>query len=199
MRSSTPTTPAPPDSCKTGPQSGGQTKLMWELSPAIVVLDHFHAVRLANAAVDDVRRRAQQGTLGHRARATRSMASVGCCWWALSASMTGAGHASPPAGPPVTASTRSAPQGRPRSCSGACTPLATCSFRRQPFGFHQWCAEVQVPEVTRLAKTVSAWEQEVLAHHTTRPPDLVIEKVRRSAMVSATSTTTGSGSCCAAA
>jgi transposase len=33
-----------------------------------VVVDHFHAIRLANAVVDQVRRRTQQATLGHRGR-----------------------------------------------------------------------------------------------------------------------------------
>jgi transposase len=33
-----------------------------------VVVDHFHAVRLANLVVDQVRRRVQQATLGHRGR-----------------------------------------------------------------------------------------------------------------------------------
>jgi hypothetical protein len=35
--------------------------------PAVVV-DHFHAIRLANLVVDQVRRRVQQATLGHRGR-----------------------------------------------------------------------------------------------------------------------------------
>ncbi len=33
-----------------------------------MVVDHFHAIRLANAVVDQVRRRTQQATLGHRGR-----------------------------------------------------------------------------------------------------------------------------------
>jgi transposase len=33
-----------------------------------VVVDHFHAIRLANTVVDQVRRRTQQATLGHRGR-----------------------------------------------------------------------------------------------------------------------------------
>jgi transposase len=33
-----------------------------------VVVDHFHAVRLANTALDQVRRRVQQATLGHPGR-----------------------------------------------------------------------------------------------------------------------------------
>ena len=38
------------------------------LPDAIVVVDAFHAVRLAQGAIDDVRRRVQQDTLGHRGR-----------------------------------------------------------------------------------------------------------------------------------
>jgi transposase len=33
-----------------------------------MVVDHFHAVRLANTVVDQVRRRTQQATLEHRGR-----------------------------------------------------------------------------------------------------------------------------------
>jgi transposase len=39
-----------------------------QLPEARLVVDHFHVVRLANAALDDVRRRVQQDTLGHRGR-----------------------------------------------------------------------------------------------------------------------------------
>jgi transposase len=48
---------------------GAGTPARW--SPGLatrVVVDHFHAVRLANAVVDQVRRRTQQATLGHRGR-----------------------------------------------------------------------------------------------------------------------------------
>jgi Transposase len=38
------------------------------LGHATVVVDHFHAIRLANTVVDQVRRRVQQATLGHRGR-----------------------------------------------------------------------------------------------------------------------------------
>ena len=38
---------------------------------ATLVIDHFHAIRLASACVDDVRRRTQQTTLGHRGHKTR--------------------------------------------------------------------------------------------------------------------------------
>lgn len=38
------------------------------LTAPVMVVDHFHAVKLANTAIDDVRRRVQQETLGHRGR-----------------------------------------------------------------------------------------------------------------------------------
>ncbi|MGH3461762.1 MAG: transposase [Kribbellaceae bacterium] len=34
----------------------------------VYVVDRFHAIKLANAAIDDIRRRVQQETLGHRGR-----------------------------------------------------------------------------------------------------------------------------------
>lgn len=40
-----------------------------QLDDAIAVLDAFHVVKLANQAIDEVRRRVQQATLGHRGRA----------------------------------------------------------------------------------------------------------------------------------
>lgn len=44
-----------------------------------LVIDHVHATRLASEAVNDVRRRVQQDTLGHRGRSKfRSTGSAGC-------------------------------------------------------------------------------------------------------------------------
>jgi transposase len=42
--------------------------LVAPLGHARVTVDHFHAIRLANLVVDQVRRRTQQATLGHRGR-----------------------------------------------------------------------------------------------------------------------------------
>src|SRR6476646_2011524 len=41
-----------------------------ELPDAVAVLDAFHVVRLGTAVVDEVRRRVQQDTLGHRGHKT---------------------------------------------------------------------------------------------------------------------------------
>lgn len=50
------------------PFRGYATGLTDRLDGVTIVVDHFHAVRLGNQAVDDVRRRVQQRTLGHRGR-----------------------------------------------------------------------------------------------------------------------------------
>jgi transposase len=50
------------------PYSGYALGLADGLPNARLVVDHFHAVRLANQALDEVRRRVQQSTLGHRGR-----------------------------------------------------------------------------------------------------------------------------------
>jgi transposase len=62
------------------PWRGYASALVAPLGHATVVVDHFHAIRLANTVVDQVRRRTQQATLGHRgASATRCTASASCC------------------------------------------------------------------------------------------------------------------------
>ena len=50
------------------PFAGYKKALDDELADATAVLDAFHVVKLGTAAVDDVRRRVQQDTLGHRGR-----------------------------------------------------------------------------------------------------------------------------------
>jgi len=48
------------------PHRGYANGLLRGLPHALVTVDHFHAVKLANEAVNDCRRRVQQETLGHR-------------------------------------------------------------------------------------------------------------------------------------
>ena len=51
------------------PFRGYATALSTQLPDAVRVLDPFHVVKLALHCVDEVRRRVQQDTLGHRGRA----------------------------------------------------------------------------------------------------------------------------------
>jgi transposase len=50
------------------PAAGYRRAFEDRLPNVTLVVDHFHAIRLANRAIDDVRRRVQQHTLGHRGR-----------------------------------------------------------------------------------------------------------------------------------
>jgi len=52
--------------------------------------------------------------------------------------------------------------------------------------FYQWCADAEVAEVTRLARTIAAWEDEVLAYHherlsngPTEAMNLLVKKIKR--------------------
>jgi transposase len=56
------------DTVALDPWRGYASALVAPLGHARVVVDHFHAIRLANMVVDQVRRRTQQATLGHRGR-----------------------------------------------------------------------------------------------------------------------------------
>ncbi len=62
------------------PWRGYASALVAPLGHARVVVDHFHAVRLANTVVDQVRRRTQQATSGiGAASAIPCTASASCC------------------------------------------------------------------------------------------------------------------------
>jgi transposase len=56
-----------PDGCA-GSFRGYANAIRDELPEAITVLDAFHVVKLGSAIVDEVHRRVQQDTLGHRGR-----------------------------------------------------------------------------------------------------------------------------------
>jgi transposase len=62
------------------PWRGYASALVVPLGHATVVVDHFHAVRLANAVVDQVRRRTQRPPWATAAAsAIRCTASASCC------------------------------------------------------------------------------------------------------------------------
>ena len=61
------------------PWRGYASALVAPLGHATVVVDHFHAIRLANTVVDQVRRRTQQATLGHRGRKPDPLYRIASC------------------------------------------------------------------------------------------------------------------------
>jgi transposase len=171
------------------PWRGYASALVAPLGHATVVVDHFHAVRLANVVVDQVRRRVQQTTLGHRGRKRDPLYRIRKLLLTAQEQLTSRGwvrlRAGLVAGDP-TGEVAAAWQGKEllravyvaNDQAGARAALAR---------FYRWSDGVEVPELSRLARTVRAWEAEILAFHATKgcsngpteAMNLLIKKVKR--------------------
>jgi transposase len=150
------------------PWRGYASALVAPLGHARVV-DHFHAIRLANTAVDQVRRRTQQATLGHRGRKPDPLYRIRKLLLTAAEQLTGRGRARLRAGLAAgdpTGAVAAAWQGKEllRAVYRAVGPAAA---RAALDRFYRWCDGVGVPELSRLARSVRAWEAEILAWHAT--------------------------------
>jgi transposase len=171
------------------PWRGYASALVVPLGHATVVVDHFHAIRLANTVVDQVRRRTQQATLGHRGRKPDPLYRIRKLLLTAHEQLTSRGRArlraglaaGDPGGEVVAAW-----QGKELlRAVYAASDLAHARAALERF--YRWCDGVQVPELSRLARTVRAWEAEILAFHTTggcsngptEAMNLLIKKVKR--------------------
>jgi transposase len=139
------------------------------LGHATVVVDHFHAIRLANTVVDQVRRRVQQATLGHRGRKRDPLYSIRKLLLTAQEQLTQRGWVRLRAGLAVgdpTGEVAAAWQGK--ELLRAVYAAVAMSAARAALGrFYRWADGVQVAELSRLARTVRAWEAEILAWHAT--------------------------------
>jgi transposase len=139
------------------------------LPNATLVLDHFHVSKLANAAIDDARRRVQQETLGHRGRAGDPLYGIRrlllCARERLNDEALGRIEAGLAAGDPY----------EEVGCVHYGKELLRAVYaagdiftaRLELERFFEWAAEVDVPELTRLATTIDRWRYEVLAYFRT--------------------------------
>ncbi len=154
-----------------------------------MVVDHFHAIRLANTVVDQVRRRVQQATLGHRGRKRDPLYRIRKLLLTAAEQLTGQGwarlRAGLAAGDP-TGEVAAAWQGK--ELLRAIYDAAGMSAARAALErFFCWADGVGVAELSRLARTVRAWEAEILAWHATNgcsngpteAVNLLIKKVKR--------------------
>jgi transposase len=171
------------------PWRGYASALVAPLGHATVVVDHFHAVRLANVVVDQVRRRVQQTTLGHRGRKRDPLYRIRKLLLTAAEQLTSRGRArlraglaaGDPGGEVVAAW-----QGKEllRAVYAADGMLAA---RAALDRFYRWADGIGVAELSRLARTVRAWEGEILAWHATKgcsngpteAVNLLIKKVKR--------------------
>ncbi len=154
-----------------------------------MVVDHFHAIRLANTVVDQVRRRTQQATLGHRGRKHDPLYRIRKLLLTAAEQLTAedgvrlrAGLTAGDPGGEVTA----AWQGKEllRAVYAAVgMPAVRAALER----FYRWADGVGVAELSHLARTVCAWEAEILAWRVTggcsngptEAVNLLLRKVKR--------------------
>jgi transposase len=171
------------------PWRGYASALVAPLGHARVVVDHFHAIRLANTVVDQVRRRTQQTILGHRGRKPDPLYRIRKLLLTAAEQLTQRGRARLRAGLAAGdpgGEVAAAWQGKEllRAVYRAVGPAAA---RAALDRFYHWADGVQVPELSRLARTVRAWEAEILAFHATNgcsngpteAVNLLVKKVKR--------------------
>ena len=128
------------------PWRGYASALAAPLGHATVVVDHFHAVRLANTVVDQVRRRVQQATLGHRGRKRDPLYRIRKLLLTAAEQLTERGRVRLRAGLSTGDPTGGRPRpGRARSCSERSTLRSAC---RQPWS--PWSAST-------IGSTALAW------------------------------------------
>jgi transposase len=151
------------------PWRGYASALVVPLGHATVVADHFHAIKLANTVVDQVRRRTQQATLGHRGRKPDPLYRIRKLLLTAAEQLTSRGRArlraglaaGDPGGEVVAAW-----QGKELlRAVYAASDLADARAALERF--YRWADGVGVAELSRLARTVRAWEAEILAWHAT--------------------------------
>lgn len=149
----------------------------------------FHVVRLGFAAVDDVRRRVQQETPGHRGRTHDPLYSI------RRLLRRAAEHLSPTAWDRLLAGLDAGDDGQ----QIALTWIAAQDLRRIYHAktcedaerrCHRWlvhCAEAEIPELHRLARTIDSWREELMAYFDTggvsngptEAANLLIKKIKR--------------------
>jgi transposase len=171
------------------PWRGYASALTAPLGHATAVVDHFHAIRLANTVVDQVRRRTQQATLGHRGRKRDPLYRIRKLLLTAAEQLTGRGRARLRAG--LTAGDPAgevavAWQGK-ELLRAVYAAVGTAAARAALERFYHWADSVSVAELSRLGRTVRAWEAEILAFHSTEgcsngpteAVNLLIKKVKR--------------------
>ena len=150
------------------PYCGYFNGLTSTLPHATVVVDRFHAVGLANRAVDDVRRRVQNETLGHRGRTGDPL------YWIRRMLLRGYERLTDRQLERIElclVGDRYGEVGAAWMAKDLCREIYTAvdaaHARRRLIVFYDFVADAEVPELIRLARTISTWETEILAFHTT--------------------------------
>ena len=169
--------------------AGYATAIRDTLPAARLVVDHFHAIRLASETVNDVRRRVQQDTTGHRGRKGDPLYGIRRLLLMTWKNLNERGWERLRAG--LAAGDRdgeiAAVWLARELLSEVYAAPDLAAAKRRLIVFFQHAADANVPELTRLARTIDRWRNEVLAYHQTggasngptEAVNLLIEKIRR--------------------
>ena len=170
------------------PHQGYANGVKTHLGHATLVVDPFHSIKLANAAIDDVRRRVQQETLGHRGHKNDPLYGIRRLLLQARETLSDKGRARLEAGlkagdPRDEVLDTWLAKESLRDCYAAAEPADAARLFDD---FLAECRTSRVPELHRLAKTMTKWRTEILAHHTTGASNgpteainLLIKKVQR--------------------
>ncbi|MEU7897668.1 ISL3 family transposase [Nonomuraea sp. NPDC049152] len=162
-----------------------RTAIRRALPHAIIVVDHFHLIALANKALTAIRQRVTREQRGRRGRAAdpewanrhrlprarenlSERAFIGM-WNAL------IDHE--PTGQILTAWIAKEELRALLACARQQAPRSVISHRL--FHFFPWCATSDLPELVTLAETIDAWWLETLAFITTRVTNARTEGTNR--------------------
>ncbi len=151
------------------PHRGYANAVGVHLGHTTLVVDHWHVIRLANAVMDDVRRRVQQTTTGHRGRKRDPLYGIRKLLLMAVEDLDKRGWARLARGLQT-----GDPDGQV-TAAWQLKELARGIYRADGLDdardalwlLYCWADSGDVPEMRRFARTIRRWQSEVLAWHTT--------------------------------
>ena len=151
------------------PFAGYKTAIDDQLEDATAVLDAFHVVKLGTAALDEVRRRVQQDTLGHRGRKGDPLFGIQTILRAGAENLTEKQRAR------LVAALDADPAHEEVFIAWQCAGQLRSAYHAKDLAEGRRIAEKAVdsfhscpiPEIARLGRTLRRWRDAFLAYFTT--------------------------------
>ena len=151
------------------PFAGYKTAIDDKLEDATAVLDAFHVVKLGTAAVDEVRRRVQQDTLGHRGRTGDPLYGIQTILRAGAENLTEKQRTR------LAAAIEADPAHDEVFVAWQCAQQLRSAYHQKDLAEGRRIAEkvvdtfhtCPIPEIARLGRTLRRWRAAFLAYFTT--------------------------------
>lgn len=152
------------------PFAGYKTAIDHKLEDATAVLDAFHVVKLGTQAVDEIRRRVQQNTLGHRGKKGDPLYGIQTILRAGAENLTDKQWAR------LTTAIEADPAHDEVFVAWPCAQQLRSAYHQKDLTEGQRIPEkvvesfhtCPIPEIARLGRTLRRWRAAFLAHFTTR-------------------------------